>query len=708
MGRELPLVRTRNIGIMAHIDAGKTTLTERILYYTGKTYKIGEVHEGTAEMDWMEQEKERGITITAAATTCSWKNTRINIIDTPGHVDFTVEVERSLRVLDSAITVFDGVAGVEPQSETVWRQADRYKIPRICFVNKMDRIGADYERCIDMIKVKLNAVPLPLQVPVGAEDNFAGIVDLIKMKMLRWADEKGESCEEIEIPKNMIEISRLYRDRMIELLAEKNDELMEKFIEGVDPGIEEIKTAVRNSTIRHELFPVFCGSALKNRGIQPVLDAIVDYLPSPKDIGAVFGHDPKKYEEMLTRDAGDKEPFSSLVFKIRSDPYVGKLCYIRVYSGHLKSGETVLNVSKGKKERIGRILRMHANDREDVSEVFTGDIVALVGMKNARTGDTLTVDSEPILLEKMEFPEPVISIAIEPKTRADQEKLSTALGRLEEEDPTFRVKSDPDTGQNIISGMGELHLEIIVDRLFREFNVQANVGKPQVAYKETVTRKVTEEHKYIRQIAGKDQFGHVIIEIEPLKRSFNSAFRGGFSAHDEDFKFAINLKNDEIPKQFISSVENGIRDSLEGGVIAGYKMVNVMVTLIGGSYNESDSVDIAYRIAANSAFKDGARKAEPMLLEPVMKLEVVSPDEYTGDIISDLNSRRGKIEGIDLRGHLKVIHSLVPLSELFGYATSARSMSQGRATYTMQFNNYDIVPKNIMDNLVNRMMGKIL
>ncbi len=507
MGRDLPLNRTRNIGIMAHIDAGKTTLTERILYYTGKTHKIGEVHEGTAEMDWMIQEKERGITITAAATTCFWKNTMINIIDTPGHVDFTVEVERSLRVLDSAITVFDGVAGVEPQSETVWRQAEKYHIPRICFVNKMDRVGADYERCLDMIREKLHGIPLPLQIPIGLEDKHVGVVDLIKMRGLVWDENKGETFEEVEIPADMKEEAEVYHERLIELLSEHDDAILEKFVEGDEPALEEIYSAVRKVTIEARLFPVFCGTALKNKGVQPVLDAIVDYLPSPRDIPPVQGHDPKNQDILIQRDPSDKEPFCGLIFKIRSDPFVGKLCYLRVYSGVVKTGDQLLNVLKNKKERIGRILRMHANDREDIKEMYTGEIVALVGVKTAQTGDTFCAENAPILLEKMEFPDPVIAIAIEPKTRADQEKLTTSLNRLEEEDPTFRVKSDPDTGQNIISGMGELHLEIIVDRLMREFNVQANVGKPQVAYKETITKKVLKEHKYVRQIAGKDQFG---------------------------------------------------------------------------------------------------------------------------------------------------------------------------------------------------------
>ncbi len=694
MGRELPLQRTRNIGIMAHIDAGKTTLTERILFYTGKTHKIGEVHEGNAEMDWMDQEKERGITITAAATTCFWKHTRINIIDTPGHVDFTVEVERSLRVLDSAIAVFDGVAGVEPQSETVWRQADKYHIPRVCFVNKLDRIGADFDRCVGMIKNKLFAKPLPIQVPIGQEDGYRGVVDLVTMKALVWREGMGQEFDTVDIPAELSDKAAMFRESMIELLSEHDEKLMEKYIEGVEPTEEEIRTSIRKATLEAALFPVFCGSALKNKGIQPVLDGIVEYLPSPRDLRPVSGHNPSDYDDILTREANDKEPFSALVFKLRSDSYVGKLSYIRVYSGHLKSGDMVLNVTKAKKERIGRILRMHANDREDLTEVFTGDIVALVGLKTGRTGDTLAAESAPILLEKMEFPEPVISIAIEPKTKADQEKLSSALTRLEEEDPTFRLKLDPDTGQSIISGMGELHLDIIVDRLVREFNVKVNVGKPQVAYKETITRKVQSEHKYERQIAGKDQYGHVVIEMEPLKPG-------------SGFVFEKRMKNSVLPEHFVHSVSEGLKDSMEGGVIAGYRMADVKVALLDSSFVDGASVDAAYRIAANLAFKDGARKADPTLMEPIMKLEVVSPEEYTGDIINDINSRRGRIEGIDMSGNLKSIHALVPLSEMFGYATSLRSLSQGRASQTLQFSHYDIVPPAVSENLIARMSGRI-
>ncbi|MBN2039533.1 MAG: elongation factor G [Spirochaetes bacterium] len=692
MGRELPLARTRNIGIMAHIDAGKTTLTERILFYTGKTYKIGEVHEGTAEMDWMSQEKERGITITAAATTCFWKNTRINIIDTPGHVDFTVEVERSLRVLDSAIAVFDSVAGVEPQSETVWRQADNYHIPRICFVNKMDRIGADYNRTIEMIKSKLFALPLPLQIPVGAEDKFFGVIDLIEMKSLSWKGEHGEKEEKSGIPEELKSGAEEARQHMIEVLAEFNDNIMEKYLEGEDITSDEIKEAVRKSTINTEVFPVFCGTALKNKGVQPVLEAIVDFLPSPKDVKPVQGHNPDNHEELLYREADDKEPFCCYIFKIRSDQYVGSLVYARVYSGQAKKGDQIFNVSKNKKERIGRILRMHANDREDVTEVHTGDIIAFVGLKSATTGDTFTSVNEPILLEKMIFPVPVISKSFEPKTKADQEKFNAALTRLEEEDPTFHVRKDPDTGQTLISGMGELHLEIIVDRLIKEFNVQANVGKPQVTYKETLTKSVVSEHKYEKQLAGQEQFGHVILELTPLKPGSGSFFENA-------------LKNNEIPDDFIPFIEEGVNSALMAGVLAGYEMVDLKIKLIGGSYNEADSVDTAYRIAANIAVREGVRKGESVLLEPIMKLEIVTPDEYTGDIINDLNMRRGKIEKIDVLKQLKVIEATAPLSEMFGYTTSLRSLSQGRASNTLQFSHYDQVPVNITNNIIGKMMG---
>jgi elongation factor G len=692
MPRELPLNRTRNIGIMAHIDAGKTTLTERILFYTGKTHKMGEVHEGTAEMDWMVQEKERGITITAAATSCFWKNTIINIIDTPGHVDFTMEVERSLRVLDSAIAVFDGVAGVEPQSETVWRQADHYHIPRICFVNKMDRVGADFERCLEMIREKLHARPLPLQIPMGLEDAHRGVIDLVTMKALVWTDELGMEIQEVEIPADLADKAKQYRDALLETVAENDDAIMHKYLEGIEPEEQEIRSVIRKITGETAVFPVLCGSALRNKGVQPVLDAIVDYLPSPRDVKPVEGHNPKNTEETITREANDKEPFCGLVFKLMSDPYVGKLSYLRVYSGHMKTGDQVYNVTTGKKERVQRCLRMHANDREDIKEVYTGDIVAVVGLRSARTGDTLADENNPILLEKMEFPDPVISVAIEPKTKADQEKLEAALRRLEEEDPTFHVNSDPESGQTLISGMGELHLEIIVDRITREFNIQANVGKPQVTYKETITRMAESEFRYEKQIGGKDQFGHVVIRMEPGQPGTGLVFKN-------------ELKGEEIPAALIKDVEAGLNDAMQAGVIAGYKMDDVAVALTGGSYNETSSIPMAYRIAANNAFKEGARKAGPALMEPVMKLEVVCPDEYTGDVINDINSRRGRIENINIRGMLKVVDAFVPLSEVFGYATSVRSMSQGRATHTLQVSHYEIVPKEITDRIIGRMTG---
>ncbi|HRZ25327.1 MAG TPA: elongation factor G [Spirochaetota bacterium] len=692
MPRELPISRTRNIGIMAHIDAGKTTLTERILFYTGKTHKMGEVHEGTAEMDWMLQEKERGITITAAATTCSWKHTRINIIDTPGHVDFTIEVERSLRVLDSAIAVFDGVAGVEPQSETVWRQADRYHIPRICFVNKMDRIGADFDRCLRMIKEKLFAFPLPIQIPIGAEDAFAGIVDLVEMRAEYWKDDKGTEIEYGPIPDSLRERALEFREILLEKIAESDDDLMAKYLDGVEPGTDEVRKGVRKATLTAECFPVLCGSALKNKGVQPVLDAIVEYLPSPKDIPPVQGHNPKNYEEMLERQADDKDPFCGLVFKIMSDPYVGKLSYLRVYSGHIKAGDMVHNMTTGKKDRLSRVLRMHANDREEMKELYTGDIVAIVGLKNARTGDTLCDDAHQIVLEKMEFPEPVISIAIEPRTKADQDKLNSALSRLEDEDPTFKVFSDEETGQKIISGMGELHLEIIVDRLMREFNVQANVGKPQVTYKETITKPATAEHVYEKVIAGKDQFGHVKLTLEP-------------GTPGSGFAFESRITADIIPDELIKHIRDGVTDSMQGGVIAGYKMDDVSVALVGGSYNENASTDMAYRIAANIAFKEAARDASPTLMEPVMTLEVVCPDEYTGDVINDVNSRRGRIETIDMRGELKVVKSKVALSEMFGYATSLRSLTQGRASHTLQFSHFEMVSKEVMDRILGKITG---
>jgi elongation factor G len=685
MGRELPLHRTRNIGIMAHIDAGKTTLTERILYYTGKTYKIGEVHDGTAEMDWMIQEKERGITITAAATTTYWKNTRINIIDTPGHVDFTVEVERSLRVLDGAIAVFDAVAGVEPQSETVWRQADHYNVPRICFINKMDRVGADFERCLTMINERLYSIPLPLQIPYGKEDNFKGVIDLVLMKGIIWTDQSGEHYEYTAIPDELQSEAQYYREHLIETIAEHDEQILDKYLAGVEVEEQELKRAIRTVTIKSALFPVFCGSALKNKGVQPLIDAIVDYLPSPKDIPSIKGNDAQHDDVILERHPDDKEPFCALCFKIMTDAYVGKLCYVRVYSGHVSVGESILNVNKQKKERIQRILRMHANDREDIKELYTGDIAAIVGFKFAQTGDTITSVDAPIVLGKMEFPEPVISIAIEPKTRADLEKLHMILKRLVDEDPTIFVKVDEESGQTVLSGMGELHLEIIVDRLQREFNISVNIGKPQVAYKETVSATAKAEGVFEKEIAGKLQYGHVLLEVSPC---------------DSHFEFISKLKNVAIPDIFIKEIEMGCRDALNSGVIAGYEMTRIRVIVEDAKYREDVSVDHAYRIATTMAFRDAVKKAAPVLLEPIMKLEVVVPDEYMGDIINDINARRGKIENIDIRGMLKVIDAYVPLSEAFGYATAVRSLSQGRASHTLQFNHYEVVPQFVMEKII--------
>ncbi len=694
MPRDLPLHRTRNIGIMAHIDAGKTTLTERILYYTGKTHKIGEVHDGNAEMDWMEQEKERGITITAAATTCFWNNTRINIIDTPGHVDFTVEVERSLRILDSAITVLDAVSGVEPQTETVWHQADRYNTPRICFVNKIDRIGADFYRCVDMIEKKLFATPVVLQIPCGEEDQFKGIIDIIKMKLMVFTGDKGEVIEVSDIPSDIKERATVQRDKMIDQLTINDDDLMEKYLSQGDLSNDDIIDSIRKQTIAVKIFPVLCGSALKNKGIQLVLDAVINYLPSPKDIKFITGHNVKDHNELINREMSDKEPFIGLVFKIRSDSYVGKLSYLRVYSGILKSGEQVYNVNNCKKERIGRILRMHANDREDLTEAYTGDIVALVGLKTARTGDTLSDEKSPLLLEKMEFPEPVISIAIEPKTKADKEKLDNALARLEEEDPTFIVKKDDETGQNLIRGMGELHLEIIIDRLLREFSLNANVGKPQVTYKETITKNSTIEKIYENIFNGKTQKAGIKLTIIPLERGKGVVFEN-------------NDKSTLVSPETIAAIKNGVEDSSQGGVLAGYKMTDYKVQ-IENIYNfDSDSNDIAFRIVSNMAVREAALKSGPMLLEPIMKIEIVTPEEYTGSVINDINSRNGRIENIDSLKKLQQVMAYAPLADLFGYSTVLRSLTQGRAVYSMQFEKYELVNKSKMDAIINKFSGKI-
>jgi elongation factor G len=692
--REYPLVRTRNIGIMAHIDAGKTTTTERILYYTGKSYKVGEVHEGTAQMDWMVQEKERGITITSAATTTFWKDHWINIIDTPGHVDFTVEVERSLRVLDGAVAIFDAVAGVEPQTETVWRQADRYHVPRICFVNKMDRVGADFERTIHMIEERLHAQPLVVQLPWGQEASFVGVIDLIEMKGLRWTEEMGENWETADVPAELMAKAEEWRHRLFEQLADHDESLMDKYVHGQEPSADELRRALRKATLEVTGTPVLCGSAFKNKGVQPLLDAVVAYLPSPVDVPPVTGLHPKTGEEKV-RKADDTEPFSALVFKIMSDPYVGRLTYIRLYSGVLRSGAHIENSTEGRKERIGRILQMHANHREDKEAAFTGDIVAVVGLKHSTTGDTLSDPADPIILESMTFPTPVVSVAIEPKTKADQDKLTNALARLADEDPTFHVKFNDETGQTLISGMGELHLEVIVDRLVREFNVGANVGKPQVAYRETITKPVHKvEARYIRQTGGRGQYGHVEIDLEPTGPG------GGY-------EFINKIVGGTIPREYIPSVDQGIQEAMESGVVAGYPMVDIRATLIDGSYHEVDSSEIAFKIAGQMALRDGARKASPALLEPVMSFEVLTPEEFMGDVLGDLTSRRGRIEHIDERAGMRAVRVLVPLAELFGYATDLRSRTQGRASHTpMQLHAYQEVPTGIAHEIVARVRGE--
>ena len=686
MPRQVPLERCRNIGIMAHIDAGKTTTTERILYYTGINYKIGEVHDGAATMDWMVQEQERGITITSAATTCFWNNYRINIIDTPGHVDFTIEVERALRVLDGAVAVFCAVGGVEPQSETVWRQADKYKVPRIAFVNKMDRTGADFFNVIDMMKKRLNANPLPLQLPIGKEENFEGIIDLLKMKALYFDESsKGLKVIEEEIPENLLDKAKEMNEAILESLSDLDDEFAEKYLEGENISLDDIKNLIRKLTIDIKIIPVFCGSAFKNKGVQPLLDAVVDYMPSPIDIAAVEGKDLDGND--IIRKTDDNEPFSALAFKIMTDPYVGQLTFLRVYSGCLKSGSSVLNSAKSKTERIGRLLKMHANKREEIKEVYAGDICAAVGLKHTGTGDTLCDDKSPIILEAMEFPDPVISIAIEAKTKNDQEKLSMALNKLAMEDPSFKVRTDDETGQTIISGMGELHLEIIVDRLKREFKVDCNVGQPQVAYKETITKSTKIEGKYIRQSGGRGQYGHVWLEIEPLEAGTG-------------FQFVDKIVGGVIPKEYIPAVEAGVKEAMERGILAGYPVVDVKVTLFDGSYHEVDSSEMAFKIAGSQAFQSGAKKCKPIILEPIMDVEVTVPEEYMGDVIGDINSRRGKVQGMESRLNLQIIKAYIPLSEMFGYSTVLRSLTQGRATYSMQFSHYDPVPQNISEELI--------
>ena len=685
MPRQIPLEKVRNIGIMAHIDAGKTTTTERILFYTGRTHKMGEVHDGAATMDWMVQEQERGITITSAATTAHWKEHVINIIDTPGHVDFTVEVERSLRVLDGSVAVFCAKGGVEPQSETVWRQADKYNVPRIAFVNKMDIMGADFFNVIKMMKERLHANPVPVQIPIGKEDSFVGIVDLIKNEAEIYTDELGTQIKEREVPEELKDLTAEYRTKLIESVAEQDEELMMKYLDGEEITEDEIRKVIREATIRGDMAPVLCGSAYKNKGVQLLLDAVVYYLPSPKDMPPVKGIDPNTQSEMeLPPD--DNEPFSALAFKIMTDPYVGKLAFFRVYSGKIQAGSYVYNSTKDKRERLGRILRMHANHREDIEEVVTGDIAAAVGLKETTTGDTLCSEDKPIVLESMEFPEPVIRVAIEPKTKLAQEKMGIALSKLAEEDPTFKTYTDQETGQTIIAGMGELHLEIIVDRLMREFKVEANVGKPQVAFKETIKRHIKVEGKFIRQSGGHGQYGHVWLEIEPKERGTG-------------YEFVNKIVGGVIPKEYIPAVDAGVQSAMESGILGGYPVVDVKVSLVDGSYHEVDSSEMAFKIAGSMAFKDGMSKADPVLVEPIMKVEVIVPEEYMGDVIGDLNSRRGKIEGMESRAGAQAIRAYVPLAEMFGYATILRSRTQGRGIYTMQFNHYEEVPKNIAETI---------
>ena len=692
MARAFSLEKTRNIGIIAHIDAGKTTTTERILFYTGILHKMGEVHEGGATMDWMAQEKERGITITSAATTCHWKNHRINIIDTPGHVDFTVEVERSLKVLDGAVTVLSAKSGVEPQSETVWRQAERYHVPRMVYVNKMDIIGADFYNVLKMMVERLNANPVAIQIPIGAEDTFQGLIDLIKMKAVIYEEDYTKEPESVEIPAEYREKAEEYRQKMLDTIAETDDELMMKYLEGEELTEEEIKAALRKATVECTLCPVVCGSSYKDKGIQPMLDAVVDYMPSPLDIPAIKGINPDTNEEDH-RDADDSAPFAALAFKIMADPFVGKLAFFRVYSGTLNAGSYVFNSTKGKKERIGRILQMHANNRKEIEVVYSGDIAAAVGLKDTTTGDTLCDENNPIILESMEFPDPVISVAIEPKTKADQEKMGIALQKLAEEDPTFRVRTDAETGQTIISGMGELHLDIIVDRMKREFKVDCQVGKPQVAYRETIRKTVKAEGKFVRQSGGKGQYGHCWLELIPQDPGTG-------------FSFESKIVGGAIPKEYIGPIENGIKEAMENGVVAGYPMVDIKAVVYDGSYHEVDSSEMAFKVAGSMAFKAGALKANPVLLEPYVKVEVTVPEEYMGDVIGDLNSRRGRIEGMEPRNGVQVINAFVPLSEMFGYATDLRSKTQGRGNYSMEVSYYDEVPKNISDAIVAKVKGE--
>jgi elongation factor G len=692
MPRQFPLNMTRNIGIMAHIDAGKTTTTERILFYTGKLHKMGEVHEGAATMDWMEQEQERGITITSAATTAQWKDHRINIIDTPGHVDFTVEVERSLRVLDGSVTVFCAKGGVEPQSETVWRQADKYNVPRSAYINKMDIMGADFFNCIQMMKDRLKANAVPIQLPIGKEDNFQGIIDLVAMKAQYFLDDLGKEIEIRPIPEDMKEMSDEYRKVLLEAIADQDEDLMMKYLEGEEINEEEIKSAIRKATISVSIIPVTCGSSYKNKGVQQLLDAVVDYMPSPLDIPPVTGVLVDSEEE-VTRKADDSEPLAALAFKIMTDPFVGKLCFFRVYSGTLQSGTYILNSTKGKRERVGRLLQMHANHREEIDMVYSGDIAAAVGLRDTTTGDTLCDPDKPIILESMDFPEPVIHVAVEPKTKAGQERMGMALQKLAEEDPTFKTYTDQETGQTIISGMGELHLEIIVDRMMREFKVEANVGKPQVAYKETIKKHVKAEGKFVRQSGGRGQYGHVWIEMEPLEPG-------------SGFEFSNKIVGGSIPKEYIPAVEDGIRDAMNNGVLGGYQVLDFKATLVDGSYHDVDSSEMAFKIAGSMAFKEGSRKADPALLEPIMKVDVTVPEEYMGDVIGDINSRRGRIEGMEARSGAQIVRGFVPLSEMFGYSTDLRSKTQGRGIYSMQFGHYEEVPKSIREAIIGGKTAK--
>jgi len=687
MPREYSLDKTRNIGIMAHIDAGKTTATERVLFYTGKKHKIGETHDGEADMDWMEQEKERGITITSAATTCFWKDHRINIIDTPGHVDFTVEVERSLRVLDGAVAVFDGSQGVEPQSETVWHQADKYQVPRVAFINKMDKMGADFYMSLDSIKERLSKESYPIQLPIGAESELKGLIDIIEKKAYKFEGNFGEKIEEIEIPADMVEQVEKYRNELVEKVAESSDELMEKYLEGEELTFEEIKKGIRELTIKNEMYPVLCGSALANIGVQFMIDAVVAYLPSPLDVPFLEGVDPDDEEKKIEIKVSDDEPFTALAFKVATDPFVGKLIFFRVYSGKVTAGSYLYNASKGKKERIGRIVRLHANSREDVTDVYAGEIAAAIGLKDVGTGDTLCTETRPVVMEQITFPEPVISVAIEPKTKADQEKIGIALQKLAEEDPTFKVHTDEETLQTIIGGMGELHLDILVDRMKREFGVEANVGAPQVAYKETIKKSAEAEGKYVKQSGGRGQFGHCWLRIEPIEEG-------------KEYEFIEEIKGGVIPKEYMTAINKGIKESISRGIQAGYPVVNVKATVYDGSYHEVDSSEVAFKMAASMAFQSACKKGTPIILEPVMKVEVLTPEQFMGDVVGDLNAKRGQIQDMTDRGQMKVVNAMVPLASMFGYATSLRSMSQGRANYSMEFLKYAEVPSNVAQNII--------